>query len=176
MRQIAIAVHSNYVEGLRQKIELFIEALSQKCPDAVLLLGGYWGHMKDVVDAALARGLRAVLLVPIEREDVNFPEGAVVIKTGCEYRCRSVHLVRSADVVVVLGGGVGTVIEAFMAYAMGKPLYVLTGVGASSDRLKEAFPYYFDERQVVKVTYVEDPRMLAELACTAGEPVSTNFG
>ena len=176
MRQISVAVNSNYVEGLRQKIELFTETLSQRCPEAVLLVGGYWGHMKDVVDAALARGLRVVLIVPIEREDVQFRGGAVVIRTGCEYRCRSVHMVRSADVVVVLGGGVGTMIEALMAYAMGKPLYVLTGVGASSDRLKEAFPHYFDERQAVKVTYVDDPRMLAELACTAGKPVSTNFG
>ena len=136
----------------------------------------YWGHMVDVVDAALERGLRVVLFLPLEREDVKTPPDAVVVKTGCEFRCRSVLMIRSADVVAVLGGGVGTTIEALMAYAMGKPFFVLANVGAASDRLQTAYPEYFDERKAVKAVYEEDPVRLAELVCTAGKGVSTNFG
>ncbi|MCC6031291.1 MAG: LOG family protein [Pyrobaculum sp.] len=176
MRQIAVAVHSGHVPGLGEKARLFVEALAKRCPDAVLLVGGYWGHMVDVVDAALERGLRVVLFLPLEREEVKTPPGAVVVKTGCEFRCRSVLMIRSADVVAVLGGGVGTTIEALMAYAMGKPFFVLANVGAASDRLQTAYPEYFDERKAVKAVYEEDPVRLAELVCAAEKGAVTNFG
>ena len=176
MKQIAVAVHSGLVPGLRDRVWQFVNALADRCPDAVVLVGGYWGHMVDVVDAALARGLKVVAFLPIEREDVEVPPQVIVLKTGCDYRCRSVFMIRSADVVVVLGGGVGTMIEALMAYAMGKPLFVLVGTGAASDKLRDAYPDYFDERRAVRAVYVEDPARLAELACAAGGGVSTNFG
>jgi len=64
-----------------------------------------------------------VVFLPVEREDVALPKGVIVVRTGCEFRCRSVQMVRSADAVAALGG-VGTIIEALMAYAMGKPLFV----------------------------------------------------
>ncbi|ABL88358.1 conserved hypothetical protein [Pyrobaculum islandicum DSM 4184] len=176
MRQIAVAVHSDYIPGLRERARLFVHALADRCPDAVLLVGGYWGHMRDVVDSALERGMKVVIFLPIEKEGVQLPERVVVIKTGCEFRCRSVIMVRSADVVAVLGGGVGTMIEAFMAYAMGKPLYVLIDTGASSDRLSQTYPEYFDDRRVLKVVYVSDPVALAEGVCGAGPGVLTSFG
>ncbi len=176
MRQIAVAIHSGRVPGLAEKARQFVEALAARCPDAVLLVGGYWGHMVDVVDAALERGLRVVLFLPMGREEVKTPPGAVVVKTGCEFRCRSVLMIRSADVVAVLGGGVGTMIEALMAYAMGKPLFVLAGTGAASDRLRVAYPDYFDERAAVRTVYAEDPAELAELACAAERGTATDFG
>jgi uncharacterized protein (TIGR00725 family) len=176
MRQIAVAVHSGRVPGLAEKARQFVEALAARCPDAVLLVGGYWGHMVDVVDAALQRRLRVVLFLPVEKEDVDVPPQAIALRTGCEYRCRSVLMIRSADAVVVLGGGVGTMIEALMAYAMGKPFFVLANVGAASDRLQTAYPEYFDERKAVKAVYEEDPVRLAELVCAAEKGAVTNFG
>jgi len=176
MRQIAVAVHSGHVPGLAEKARHFVEALAVKCPDAVLLVGGYWGHMVDVVNAALQRRLRIVLFLPVEKENVEVPPQVIAVRTGCEYRCRSVLMIRSADAVVVLGGGVGTMIEALMAYAMGKPLLVLVGTGAASDKLRVAYPDYFDERRAVRVVYTEDPAELAELACAAEGGTATNFG
>lgn len=176
MKQIAVAIHSGRVEGLGEKAAKFVEALAEACPDAVLLVGGYWGHMVDVVDAALRRGLRVVVFLPVEREDVALPKGVIVVKTGCEFRCRSVQMVRSADAVAVLGGGVGTMIEALMAYAMGKPLFVLVGTGAYSDRLRETYPRHFDERKAVDVVYVESPEELARAVCAAGPGVAAKFG
>lgn len=166
-RQIAVAVHSGYVPGLAEKIERFVGALARACPDAVLLVGGSWGHMRDVIDAALRRGMAVVMFLPVEREGVPAPGRAIVVRTGCDDRCRSVLLVRSADAVAALGGGAGTMIEALMAYAMGKPVFVLTGTGAPSDKLAAAYPDYFDERKTVRVVYAENPERLAELCCAA---------
>ncbi|MEM4510417.1 MAG: LOG family protein [Pyrobaculum sp.] len=176
MRQLAVAVHSNETPRLREKVESFLTALSGICQDVVVLVGGYWGHMKDVVDNALRLGLKTVVFLPIERENVELPRDVVFIKTGCEFRCRSVLMIRSADAVVVLGGGVGTIIEAFMAYAMGKPLFILTDTDTYSDRLRDAYPDYFDERKAVRVVYSKDPVELARLVCQVQGGVLTNFG
>lgn len=176
MKQIAVAIHSSDTPGLGEKAAKFVEALSLFCPDAVILVGGYWGHMKDIVDHALRRGMKVVVFLPLEREGVELPKEVITVKTGCEFRCRSVAMVRSADVVVVLGGGVGTVIEAFMAYAMGKPLFILANSGTYSDRLRDAYPDYFDERKAIRVQYGEDPVELARLSCQVSGGVLTNFG
>ena len=176
MKQIAVAIHSEYVPGLAEKAKRFVEALARRCPDSIVLVGGYWGHMKDVVDAALAVGLKVVAFIPMEREEVRLPPGVIAVRTGCEYRCRSVFMIRSADAVVVLGGGVGTAIEAFMAYAMGKPLFVLVYTGTPTDKLKEAYPEYFDTRNAVRVVYLSDPEEVAARACAAEAGAIKGFG
>jgi len=135
-----------------------------------LILGGYWGLMKVVVDEAAALGLKTVLILPMEHEAVEPPTGVILIRTGMEYRARSVPLVRSSDALVALGGEAGTMIEALMAYAMGKPVIVLTGLGFSSDKLELAFPNAFDRRMTAQVTYTNDVRLAAQAACSGRSP------
>ncbi|MEZ0248276.1 MAG: LOG family protein [Thermoproteus sp.] len=163
--KLAVAAHSTDSERVAPKISAFFDELV-KCAKPVVLVGGYWGLMRRVVDESLRRGLTAVAILPIEREDVEVPEGLIAIKTGCEYRCRSVMLIRSADVVVAFGGAAGTMIEIFMAYAMGKPVYILTDTGLASDRLKRAFSEYIDERMTSALKYFDDAREMARAVCT----------
>ena len=164
--KLAVAAHSTDSEHLAPKIEEFFDEL-MKCAKPAILVGGYWGLMKRIVDEALRRGLLVVAFLPIEREDVEMPEGVVGVKTGCEYRCRSVMLIRSADVVVAFGGAAGTMIEVLMGYAMGKPVFVLTNTGLASDNLQKAFPDYIDERRTAVVRYFDDPRQMAREVCKA---------
>ncbi|BDC19535.1 LOG family protein [Acidianus sp. HS-5] len=171
--QVAIAVHSSLTKELENKIRRFFENL--KCSPTILV-GGYWGGMKTVVDEALKRKLKVIAILPVEREDVELPSEVIRINSGCEYRCRSVILVRSADLVVSLGGEVGTTIEIFMAYAMGKKTLVLTDTGFSTDRIKNTFQEYFDNRKVMKVDYYSSPEELAEEVCKPAIQVRTNFG
>ncbi|KUO87992.1 MAG: LOG family protein [Thermoproteus sp.] len=162
--KLAVAAHSTDSEALAPKIEAFFDELVS-CAKPVVLVGGYWGLMRRVVDASLRRGLAVIALLPIEREDVELPEGAVGIRTGCEYRCRSVMLVRSADAVAAFGGAAGTMIEVLMGYAMGKPVFVLTNTGLASDNLAKAFPEYIDERKTAAVRYFGEPREMAREIC-----------
>ncbi|MFB6469709.1 MAG: LOG family protein [Vulcanisaeta sp. AZ3] len=176
--QIAIAAHSSSVDA---KVEAmardFLKELHSRCPDATLVLGGYWGFMKFVVDEALKLGFRVVVVLPIERHDVELPSGVVRIDSGCEFRCRSVVLVRSGDLLVVLGGGAGTMVEVLLAYAIGRPVFVLTGTNLSSDVLPKAFPEYVDDRRVVRIRYLDDPVRLAQEVCRERiVPVKTAFG
>jgi uncharacterized protein (TIGR00725 family) len=110
--QIAIAAHSGeYDDKMKIKVKEFLEEVKEECVNPVLLLGGYWGLMKEIVDQASNLGMKVILLLPIENENVNPPDNVIKIKTGMEYRARSVPLIRSSDAVVALGGGVGTEIE-----------------------------------------------------------------
>jgi uncharacterized protein (TIGR00725 family) len=164
--QIAIAAHSSPVDASVEAMARdFLKELHSQCPTSTLLLGGYWGFMKSIVDEALRLGFRVVVVLPIERYDVELPSGVVRIDSGCEFRCRSVIMVRSSDVLVSLGGGAGTIIEVLLAYAMGKPAYVLTGTNLSSDNLPKAFPEYVDDRRVVRIRYFDDPVKLAQEIC-----------
>ncbi|WP_054857470.1 LOG family protein [Vulcanisaeta sp. JCM 16159] len=175
--QIAIAAHSSPVDPKTEAMAReFLKELHAQCPTTTLLLGGYWGFMKTIVDEALKLGFRIVMILPIERS-VEPPSGVIRIDSGCEFRCRSVIMVRSSDALVALGGGAGTMIEVLLAYAMGKPAYVLVGTNLSSDALPKAFPEYVDDRKVVRIRYFDDPIKLAREVCHERiTPVRTAFG
>lgn len=163
--QISVAAHSgDYSKEDEERTRVFVREAA-KC-DPTFILGGYWGLMKVVVDEAHGLGLKVVLILPMERESVTPPPGVISIRTGMEYRARSVPLTRSGDVLVALGGEVGTMIEVLMAYAMGKPVVVLTGSSFSTDKLAASFPNGFDRRRTAPVNYVDDPIKAAQLACS----------
>jgi uncharacterized protein (TIGR00725 family) len=176
--QIAIAAHSgNPSSSAKMESLAFIKNINGKCKDPVLLLGGYWGLMKVVVDEALKNQNKFVLILPVENDNVEVPHGVIKVKTGMEYRARSVPLVRSADALVSLGGGVGTMIEIMMAYSMGKPVYVLTESGMSSDKLMLAFPEYIDYRENSRIFYSKSGKELADTLCKSeGKSEVTDFG
>lgn len=163
---ISIAAHSEEPnEKLIEKTQIFVRNI--KLCNPTLLLGGYWGLMKTIIDEALKENIRVVIILPIERENVKLPQGVIPIKSGCEFRCRSVILVRSGDLLASLGGGVGTEIEIMIAYAMGKPIYALTNTELSTDYFSKAFPNYIDDRRIVSIKYYDDPEKMAKDICKA---------
>jgi len=91
--------------------------------------------MKYIVDYALEKGFKIVLFPPIEKEGVEFPSNVIVIKTGVSYRVRSIFLVRTSDVLVVLGGASGTIQEITSAYCENKAIFVLVDTGFPSDKI-----------------------------------------
>ncbi|ADM27826.1 conserved hypothetical protein [Ignisphaera aggregans DSM 17230] len=165
MKQIAVAGYSGDIDiSHRRSVERFIELIKNMCSkNIVLLLGGYWGVMKIVVDKAVELGLPVVLFLPIEEEDVRVPENVIVIKSGLSYRLRSVAMVRSANAVVVLGGASGTIQEAVTAYTEGKPVFVLK-TGLDSDKLQYLSPY-IDNRLLSKIEIFENVEDLVQNLC-----------
>ncbi len=166
MWYVGIAAHSGNVgDDLKAKTSTFLRELRTHCPDdTVLVVGGYWGLMKFVVDESLGLGFKVVILPPIEREDVDFPEKAFVIKTGTSYRVRSVFLVRTSDALVVLGGGAGCLQELITAYTEGKPVFALVGTGMPTDLIIN-LPEYLDDRYLASVKKYSNPTELALELC-----------
>ena len=133
-------------------------------------LGGYRGLMKIVVDKLLERGVPVVLVLPRDYEGVDEPEGAIIVRTGMDSKGRSTILVRSCDVLVVVGGASGTLMEAVAAYGIGVPVVYLVDTGLPSDRLREAYPDgVLDDRIGRGIWYVEKAEEAAELVCSFGE-------
>jgi uncharacterized protein (TIGR00725 family) len=148
-----------------EKSYLFLGGLRRSCGDGVkLVVGGYWGLMRYVVNKALDLGFTVVILPPVEREHVVFPERAIVVRTGLTFRARSVSLVRTSDVLVVLGGGAGSLQELVTAHVEGKPVYVLVGTGYPTDVVK-TWPEYLDDRMLAPLKKVRDPVELARRVC-----------
>ena len=61
----------------------------------------------------------------------------VIVYTGFGLKGRNVINVRTSDVVIIFGGGIGTLNEFTIAYDEGKILGVLEGTGGVADRIKE---------------------------------------
>lgn len=172
MLKIGIAAHSEVKNEEHANMAAeFIYHLS-KCLDKLglkektyLLLGGYWGIMKIIVDKALEQGLRVALLPPCEMDSENiFPPDVLVIRTGLSMRGRSIALARSSDVLVSLGGSAGTILEIIAAYTENVPVYVLGNTGLPSDKVK-IFSPFIDERKNATITINTSPDELVSSIC-----------
>lgn len=165
MRLVAVAAHSEPPDrNHEERIEKFVRSLASQCGDSVVLLvGGYWGFMKTLVDEALTAGIGVVVFPPVEREDVSFPDGAIVLRTGLSFRLRSVAMVRSSDALVVLGGASGTMQELVTAYTEGRPVFLLLS-GLPTDRLAGLAPY-LDGRMTAEVRVYSEVEALVTDLC-----------
>ncbi|MEM3832514.1 MAG: LOG family protein [Thermoprotei archaeon] len=160
MISVGVAAHS---EGSNKELA---RRFIKKLPDNVrIILGGYWGLMRDVADAAAERGMQVVFILPNNPKEMP-PRNKffIPIDTGLDFKARSTILVRSSDILVTLGGEIGTIIELFMAYSYGKPVIVLRNSGFSTDKLERAFGSSFDNRLMASIIYVDTPEELAEKA------------
>lgn len=60
-----------------------------------------------------------------------------MVYTGFGLKGRNVVNVRSSDVVIIFGGGIGTLNEFTIAYDEGKVIGVLEGTGGIADQIKK---------------------------------------
>ncbi|MEK7219021.1 MAG: LOG family protein [Patescibacteria group bacterium] len=60
----------------------------------------------------------------------------MIIYTGMGFMERDVINIRSADAIVIIGGGIGTLNEFTIAYDEGRPIGVLTGTGGISNSIE----------------------------------------
>ncbi len=165
MKLVGIAAYSGEPsKHLVEKTISFIDALHRFCGNGIaLILGGYWGLMKIVVDRALSKGITTIILPPLSRENMSFPDKAITLRLGVDYRIRSIFIARSCDVLVALGGEAGTLLEIIAGYCEAKPLFVLRS-GLSTDKI-ELFSPYIDSRAISRVRIYEDPTQLAKDVC-----------
>ncbi|MEM3754935.1 MAG: TIGR00725 family protein, partial [Candidatus Bathyarchaeia archaeon] len=83
--------------------------------DAILITGGLGGVMEAASKGAKEEGGLVVGIIPFESKEFANPFCDVVISTGIGY-ARDFITAYTADALIVIGGGVGTLIEACVAY------------------------------------------------------------
>ncbi|MFQ6075211.1 MAG: TIGR00725 family protein [Candidatus Bathyarchaeia archaeon] len=127
---------------------------------AVLVTGGLGGVMEAASKGAAEADGLVVGIIPQDEKGYANPNCDIVIPTGIGH-ARDFITAYAADAVVVVGGGVGTMVEACAAYLKSKPIVSVTGSGGVADRIAGT---YLDDRQLVRIVGEEDPRMAVEVA------------
>jgi uncharacterized protein (TIGR00725 family) len=131
---------------------------------AVVVTGGLSGVMEAVSRGAKnAGGLVIGILPGLDKRDANeFVDVAITTGMGL---MRNTLVVRAADAVIMISGGVGTLNELTIAYE-DKPTIILEGTGGWSDRIRDvAFNgKHLDEAGTSELHYAKTPAEAVDLA------------
>ena len=165
--QITIAASSDKIpkEKSIKKTQKFINEITSINDNITFLTGGGGGLMTLIAEEVDKKNSGKVIGInPIEMEEISEksarwnPHNDVDIYSGMNFVARSPMLVNSGEVLVALGGGVGTMIEILMAYNLGIPPVVITETGYPTDKIVNiAEDGYIDHKKIVKVEFTPDP-------------------
>ncbi len=119
---------------------------------AVLVCGGLGGVMEAACKGARENGGATVGIIPQEEFSYANEFCDVVICTGIGY-ARDFVVASSADGIIAIGGGVGTLIEMGVGYMKRKVIVGIAGSGGVADEYGDKF---LDERNRVRILKAND--------------------
>ena len=114
---------------------------------AILLTGGLGGVMEAASRGAKDGGGFVIGIIPQDDKGQANEFCDAVVATGIGF-ARDFITAYSADAIIIVGGGVGTMIEASAAYQKKTPIIAVKGTGGVADRLVDT---YLDDRKTEKV-------------------------
>ena len=122
--------------------------------DSVLITGGLGGVMKAASHGAHDAGGLTIGIIP--QDDPSFANEYcdVVIPSGLGLS-RDFLNALSADGVIIIGGGSGTLSEMCASYMHKKPMVALKNSGGVASKYADQ---YLDHRQNVKIVGIETPK------------------
>lgn len=132
---------------------------------ATLVTGGLGGVMEAASKGAQELHGLVIGIVPPDDAAVANRYCDVVIPSGMGY-ARNFLVVNSADAIIIVGGGAGTLTEAAAAYGKGKPLIAVRGTGGVADGWAGK---YFDERKTVRVSGADTPEEAVAMTLRAAK-------
>jgi len=154
------------IDRLTRLAERLGEVIAER--GCVLVTGATTGFPDIVSRAARRRGCLTVGISPASsREEhttrYSLPDDGVdvLVYTGFGLKGRNVINVRSSDVVIIFGGGIGTLNEFTIAYDEGKVVGVLQGTGGVADQIKEIVALS-SNADGLKLVFGSDPEYLVD--------------
>jgi uncharacterized protein (TIGR00725 family) len=159
----------------RSRIGRLAEELGASVAQAgcILMTGATTGIPHLVANAFRRHGGFALGVSPAEnrREHVEryrLPDDGAdaIIYTGFGFKGRNLINVRSSDIVLLIGGAIGTLNEFTIAYDEGKIVGVLDGSGGVSDHVQEIIQFCKKTTQAA-LFYDKDPAKLVERCVAA---------
>ena len=126
---------------------------------SVLVCGGLFGVMEACAKGAKRHGGITVGILPGKEkgEGNEFIDIRIVTAQG---HARNAIITRTADVLIAVGGGLGTLSETFLGLNMEKPVIVIKGFG----KVEEVARIVGDERIYFADTPKEAVKLAVELA------------
>ena len=126
--------------------------------DSVLITGGLGGIMTAASHGAHDANGLSVGIIPQDDPAMANEYCDIVIPTGMGFT-RDFLNALSADGVIIVGGGSGTLSEICASYMSKKPMVAIRNLGSSAD------PYidgYLDHRKNIKIIGVDTPQEAVE--------------
>jgi uncharacterized protein (TIGR00725 family) len=120
---------------------------------AVLVTGGLGGVMEAASQGAKAGGGLVIGIIPQDEMAEANTYCDAVVATGLGH-ARDFLTAYSADAVVVVEGGAGTLIEVAAAYQKKIPIVALKGTGGIADSIIDT---YIDDRKIEKILGENSP-------------------
>jgi hypothetical protein len=120
---------------------------------AVLVCGGLGGVMEAACRGAKENGGMAVGIIPQDEFSFANKYCDVVVCTGIGF-ARDFIVASSADGIIAVGGGVGTLIELGVGYMIKKPMAAVAGSGGTADQYGGK---YLDERKRAPIMVASSP-------------------
>jgi len=140
----------------------------------IMMNGGRNGVMQLVSKAARNSNGKVYGVLPWEQQGNEYLD--FTIKTGLDLNMRSFVLLKNVDVVISIGGEIGTAIEIFGAYSYKKPIFLMKGSGGWTDRVTNILieGKYLDNRKLVEVKQISSVEEM-EKQLIALEEVKNNW-
>lgn len=133
---------------------------------AILFSGGTDGVMEAASRGAQEAGGVTVGILPGDDLKVGNKHLTIPVTTGLAWDGRSMVLINSVDVVLMLGGANGTLGELTLAYMHHKPVVIIRSTGGWAARI-ENVAYegkYLDYRKNIELRYADGPEEAVDLA------------
>jgi uncharacterized protein (TIGR00725 family) len=124
------------------------------CAGAILMCGGLGGVMESACKGAKENGGTTVGIIPQEEFSYANEFCDIVICTGIGH-ARDFVVGSSADGIIAIGGGVGTLIEMGVGYMTYKTIVAIAGSGGVADMYGGK---YLDERNRVPIIVAKDAK------------------
>ena len=161
MKKFQILVIGNNDNGCTPELEkiAYETGIETAKSNSILITGGLGGVMKAASKGAKESGGLTVGIIPQNDMSEANEFCDVVIPSGIGLM-RDFLNALSADGVIAIGGGSGTLSEICAAYMYSKPIVVLKNSGGTSTKFADQ---YLDHRKNVKIVGVETPKEAVEL-------------
>jgi uncharacterized protein (TIGR00725 family) len=127
---------------------------------ALLISGGLGGVMEAASRGAKDGGGFVIGIIPQDSRAAANDFCDAVIATGIGF-ARDFLTAYSADAIIIVGGGAGTMIEVAAAYQKKIPIIALKGTGGMADRLVDT---YIDDRKIERILGEDTPQRAVETA------------
>jgi len=139
-------------EPVKSLIDVCLELGERLGEKYVVFTGGRDGIMELVSKGVRNVGGTCIGILPWEGSDAN-EYNSLVISTGLDFQMRSFVLVKSVDVVIAIGGEIGTAVEMLATYANRRPLILLRNTGGWADKIPNVLidDKYLDNRRMAPV-------------------------
>lgn len=128
----------------------------------ILFSGGDDGYTRLIMQEFEKLGGITIGIYPgFQEQHHSYSEQGISIPifTGLGYGMRDILMIRTAEAVISIGGGCGTLNELTNAYYLHKPMYTFTDTGGWSQRIADT---YLDNRKKVLLKAYEEPQELVK--------------